>query len=132
MVELTLSTSRRTEMKNITSKLRKLVHENGWKEGALLVFSPHTTAGLTINEAADPDVASDITGYMNRLVPQSGSFAHAEGNSDAHIKTSLFGPHVLLPVADGDLRLGTWQGVYFCESDGPRKRAVWAQFLPGV
>ena len=69
---------------------------------------------------------------MNRLVPQSGSFAHAEGNSDAHIKTSLFGPHVLLPVSNGDLRLGTWQGVYFCEGDGPRKRTVWVQFLPGV
>lgn len=119
-------------MRDITSKLRRLVRDNGWGEGALLVFSPHTTAGLTINEAADPDVAADITDYMNRLVPQSGSFAHAEGNSDAHIKTSLFGPHVLLPVSNGDLRLGTWQGVYFCEGDGPRKRTVWVQFLPGV
>jgi secondary thiamine-phosphate synthase enzyme len=132
MLELTLNTSQRTEMRDITSKLRRLVRDNGWGEGALLVFSPHTTAGLTINEAADPDVAADITDYMNRLVPQSGSFAHAEGNSDAHIKTSLFGPHVLLPVSNGDLRLGTWQGVYFCEGDGPRKRTVWVQFLPGV
>lgn len=132
MEELSLQTSSRTEMKNITSTLRKLVRDKGWREGALLVFSPHTTAGLTVNEAADPDVASDIAGFLNRLVPQSGSFAHAEGNSDAHVKTSLFGPQVLLPVSGGELRLGTWQGVYFCESDGPRKRSLWAQFLPGV
>ena len=129
MFELSLQTAGRTEMKNITAKLHKLVRDNGFEEGALLVFSPHTTAGLTINEAADPDVAADITGFMNRLAPQSAAFSHAEGNSDAHIKASLFGPQVLIPVSGGTLRLGTWQGVYFCESDGPRKRSVWVQFL---
>ena len=129
MFELTLHTSTRTEMKNITVKLRKLLRDNGFRDGALLVFCPHTTAGLSINEAADPDVAGDIVTYMERLVPQSAGFSHSEGNSDAHIKTSLFGQQVLVPVSGGELRLGTWQGVFFCESDGPRKRSVWVQFL---
>ena len=126
-----IKTSRREELIAITSELRKLVRDQGWQQGALLVYSPHTTAGFTINENADPDVARDMRWFMNRLVPDSPEFQHAEGNSDAHIKTTLCGPHVMLIVEDGELMLGTWQGVYFCEWDGPRNRTVWVQFLPG-
>lgn len=116
----------------LTRRLQTLVRGRGWENGALLVYCPHTTAGLTINENADPDVHRDMTSYMNGLVPRRGDFRHAEGNSDAHIKTSLFGPHVLLIVDQGELCLGTWQGVYFCEWDGPRTREIWVRFLPGV
>ena len=115
----------------VTGLLRELVRKQGWQKGALLVYSPHTTAGLTINENADPDVATDMRWFMDRLVPNMAEFRHAEGNSDAHIKTTLCGPHVLLIIAHGELMLGTWQGVYFCEWDGPRNRKIWVQFLPG-
>ena len=115
----------------VTGLLRELVRKQGWQKGALLVYSPHTTAGLTINENADPDVATDMRWFMERLVPNMTEFRHAEGNSDAHIKTTLCGPHVLLIIENGELMLGTWQGVYFCEWDGPRNRKIWVQFLPG-
>lgn len=118
-------------MTPVTDALRKLVRLENWRTGALVVYCPHTTAGLTINENADPDVQRDMTTYMNALVPQHGGFKHMEGNSDAHIKTSLFGPHVMVIVEEADLQLGTWQGVYFCEWDGPRTRKLWVQFLPG-
>jgi len=131
MKTLSLQTRSRAEMLPITSQLRELVRTEGWQTGALLVYCPHTTAGFTINENADPDVQRDMCAYMNKLVPQSGEFRHLEGNSDSHIKTSLFGPHVMLIVEGGEIQLGTWQGVYFCEWDGPRSRNVWVQFLPG-
>lgn len=115
----------------VTDGLRDMIRRNGWRNGALLVFCPHTTAGVTVNENADPDVPRDITTFMNALVPKKADFNHAEGNSDAHVKASLFGPHVLLIVEEGNIRLGTWQGVYLCEGDGPRSRNLWVQFLPG-
>lgn len=130
MKTLTLRTKSRAEMIPITDKLRELVRAEGWQSGALLVYCPHTTAGFTINENADPDVQRDMCAFMNGLVPQRSDFRHGEGNSDSHIKTSLFGPHTMLVVEEGDIRLGTWQGVYFCEWDGPRNRNVWVQFLP--
>lgn len=130
MQTIKIKTSRREELIAITHELRQLVREQGWQSGALLVYSPHTTAGFTINENADPDVARDMRWFMNRLVPNSPEFQHAEGNSDAHIKTTLCGPQVMLIVEEGELMLGTWQGVYFCEWDGPRNRTVWVQFLP--
>jgi len=126
-----LKTTRREELVAITRDLRELVRKKGWQNGAILVYSPHTTAGFTINENADPDVATDIRWFMNKLVPNAADFEHAEGNSDAHVKTTLCGPHVMLIVQDNELQLGTWQGVYFCEWDGPRNRNVWVQFLPG-
>ena len=129
---LSLHTKEEEEFINITAMLAALVHEHSWGEGALLVHCPHTTAALTINEAADPDVQTDMCRFMGKLVPREDAFRHLEGNSDAHIKSSLFGPQVLVPVTDGALRLGTWQGVYFCEWDGPRSRQVWVQFLPGA
>lgn len=131
MKTLSLQTGARTQMVPITAQLRELVRKEGWLTGALLVYCPHTTAGFTINENADPDVQRDMCAHMNKLVPQAGDFRHMEGNSDSHIKTSLFGPHVMLIVEQGGIRLGTWQGVYFCEWDGPRTRNVWVQFLPG-
>lgn len=130
MKKLTVQTRARAEMQPVTKALTALVRREGWQTGALLVYCPHTTAGLTINENADPDVQRDMTAYMNGLVPRRGDFRHMEGNSDAHIKTSLFGPHVMLIVEEGDVRLGTWQGVYFCEWDGPRNRELWVRFLP--
>ena len=131
MKTVAIQTSSRMEMIPVTAQLRELVRQEGWRTGALLVYCPHTTAGLTINENADPDVQRDMTVFMIDMVPQRGDFRHGEGNSDAHIKTSLFGPHVMLIVDEGDIRLGTWQGVYFCEWDGPRNRKLWVQFLPG-
>lgn len=131
MNTLSLQTRARAEMVHITGQLRDMVRREGWRTGALLVYCPHTTAGFTINENADPDVQRDMTAFMNTLVPQRADFRHREGNSDSHLKTSLFGPHVMLIVVEGEIQLGTWQGVYFCEWDGPRSRNVWVQFLPG-
>ncbi len=131
MEVLSIRTTKREELIDMTPRLADLIRAKGWEKGALLVFCPHTTAALTVNEAADPDVARDIVSFMHGAVPSHAAFRHAEGNSDAHIKTSLFGPHAMLIVEGGSVRLGTWQGVYLCEWDGPRDRAVWAQFLPG-
>ncbi len=132
MHSLAVRTETREEMRHITPMLANLVSSECWRNGALLLFCPHTTAGLTINEAVDPDVARDMRSFMARLVPRHEDFRHAEGNSDAHIKASLFGPQLLLIVDNGVIRLGSWQGVYFCEWDGPRDRTLWAQFLPGT
>ncbi|CAK7013925.1 MAG: hypothetical protein DELT_02176 [Desulfovibrio sp.] len=131
METIRIHTNSRTEMIAVTRELQQLVSEKGWQDGALLVYCPHTTAGLTINENADPDVQHDMTRFMNEMVPHEKYFRHMEGNSDAHIKTSLFGPHVMLIVEGGTIRLGTWQGVYFSEWDGPRSRNLWVQFLKG-
>ncbi|MCC8194677.1 MAG: secondary thiamine-phosphate synthase enzyme YjbQ [Deltaproteobacteria bacterium] len=131
MKTIAIRTTSRAEMIPVTAQLQRLVEKEKWRTGALLVYCPHTTAGLTVNENADPDVQRDMTRFMNTLVPQQGGFRHMEGNSDSHIKTSLFGPHVMLIVEDGAIQLGTWQGVYYCEWDGPRSRKLWVQFLPG-
>lgn len=126
---LSVTTHARSEMHSITAALADAVRKNGWEDGMLLVFTPHTTASITINESYDDDVRSDMTGYMDGAVPRLREFRHAEGNSDAHIKSSLFTPHTLLIVEQGKIRLGTWQGVYFCEWDGPREREVWLKFM---
>lgn len=128
-MDLKVKSSVREELINITALVRQAVREQGWRDGALLLFCPHTTGALTINEAADPDVASDITAFLRKLIPQKAGFRHFEGNSDAHLKSSLIGPDLMLIVKDGDLRLGTWQGIYFYEGDGPRSRNLWIQFL---
>jgi len=126
--ELTLRTRQRSELQPITPQLHDLIRLHGWQDGILTVFVPHTTAGVTINENADPDVACDMTRFMEQLVPNAPGFRHAEGNSDAHIKASLFGSSVQVIVRGGKLWLGTWQGVYFCEFDGPRSRTVQLAF----
>ena len=101
---------------------------NNWQHGVVTVFVPHTTAGITINENADPDVAFDMESFCDELIPQSKKFRHSEGNSDAHIKASFYGSSVQVIVRNGKMWLGTWQGIYFCEFDGPRDRKVCVAF----
>ncbi len=127
---LRIRTGTREELVDITSEVKALVREKGWQDGMLLLFCPHTTGAVTINEAADPSVKRDITVNMAKLVPLNGDYRHAEGNSDAHIKSSMFGPEQLLIVEQGLVQLGTWQGIYFCEFDGPRTRTLWVKWMP--
>jgi secondary thiamine-phosphate synthase enzyme len=131
METLELRTPRREALVRITPELTDLIAAKGWQDGAVVVFCPHTTAGLTVNEDADPDVGTDMVMAMNRLIPRDAGYRHAEGNSDAHVKTTLVGPSLTLIVSGGRLQLGTWQGVYLCEWDGPRTRKVWVQWLKG-
>ncbi len=126
---LSIATNAREEFVSIAPRLQRLVAEKGWTEGMLFLHCPHTTAGLTINENADPDVTADILSHMRSLVPHKAGFRHGEGNSDAHIKSSLFGPALALMVSGGAIKLGTWQGVFFCEFDGPRSRRLWIQWM---
>lgn len=114
---------------DVTDLVRRLVVEKGWLHGVLIIFSPHTTCGITVNEAADPDVAADMLDFLARLVPRAASYRHAEGNSDAHIKASLMGASQMILVEEGELRLGTWQGIFLCEGDGPRQRELWIQWM---
>ncbi len=129
MKEITLRTKSRVEMVNITDEVRRAVTESGIKDGVCHVFVPHTTAAITINENADLDVVRDIETHMSRLVPEEGDFRHSEGNSDGHIKSSLFGCSETVFVEGGRLVLGTWQGIYFCEFDGPRSRKVFVKII---
>ena len=117
-------TSSRTTLVNITRDVQRAVDELGVADGAVLVYCPHTTAAITVNESADPDVARDIDSKLSRLVPHADGYRHSEGNSDAHVKSSLVGCSETVLVSDGALVLGTWQGVFFCEFDGPRTRTV--------
>lgn len=126
--QLSVPTNRRTQFVPITRQIADMVGINGWQDGVLTVFVPHTTAGVTINENADPDVARDMEWFSDELVPRSGRFRHSEGNSDAHIKASLYGSSVQVIVQGGKPWLGTWQGIYLCEFDGPRERKVFLAF----
>ncbi|HOV37134.1 MAG TPA: secondary thiamine-phosphate synthase enzyme YjbQ [Spirochaetales bacterium] len=116
-----------TELIDITREVQGIVTSSGIREGICVVYVPHTTAGVTINEAADPSVKADILRELDKLVPLHDSYQHREGNSAAHIKASLIGSSVTLPITEGALSLGTWQGIYFCEFDGPRRRRVFVQ-----
>jgi len=127
--EFRVSTQRRTQFVSITTEIATVVANNGWLDGVVTVFVPHTTAGITINENADPDVARDMESFSDTLVPQSKKFRHSEGNSDAHIKASFYGSSVQVIVRNGKMWLGTWQGIYFCECDGPRDRKVYVAFV---
>ncbi|MBE3138385.1 MAG: YjbQ family protein [Actinobacteria bacterium] len=124
-----IKTSKRMEFIDITDRLNALILSSGIKDGICFIHVPHTTAAVTINENADPDVTNDIISAINKLVPLSDSYAHVEGNSDAHIKSSLFGQTLNLMIEGSKLLLGIWQGVYFCEFDGPRTRKVQVKFL---
>jgi secondary thiamine-phosphate synthase enzyme len=119
-----VSTRRRAQLVDITERVAQAVERSGVKEGVCHVFVPHTTAGVTINEGADPAVAADIESHLGELVPKEAAFEHEEGNSDSHIKTVLVGPSCSAPVRGGKLALGTWQAVFLCEWDGPRTRKV--------
>lgn len=131
MRTLTIPTRERECLVDITLAVSSLLRGQAWHNGVLVLFCPHTTCGLTINEGADPDVARDIVDFLHKRIPAGAAFRHAEGNSDAHIKASLFGASLHLIVEEGALRLGTWQAIYLFEGDGPRDRQVWAQWLPG-
>ena len=124
MVDFMVQTSGRTDFVRITEQVQRAVAELGVTDGAVLVWVPHTTAGVTVNEGADPDVVRDMATILDRVVPWTGGYRHAEGNSAAHVKSSLVGCAQLLPVRGGRLALGTWQTVWFCEFDGPRRRRV--------
>lgn len=128
---LTVPTSQTCELVDVTSPIEKLVTESGIKEGLVFVFVPHTTAGVTINENADPDVKHDLLLQFDRIAPDSKDFRHGEGNSPAHIKSSLVGSSVNIIISDGRLSLGTWQGIYFCEFDGPRTRKLNVKIIEG-
>jgi secondary thiamine-phosphate synthase enzyme len=122
--EIIVPTSSRVQLVDVTSRVAEELSHNKVKSGVCYLYVPHTTAGVTINENADPDVVTDIINGLEKLVPSSGNYLHAEGNSDAHIKASLVGFSGIVPVIDGKLALGTWQGIYFCEFDGPRRRKM--------
>ncbi|NIA21605.1 MAG: YjbQ family protein [Anaerolineaceae bacterium] len=128
MQTFTVRTSSRQQMIDITERVVQAIRPCG-ASGVCQVFVPHTTAGVTINENADPDVVADLLGKLARLVPEKDGYRHAEGNSDAHLKASLMGSSVWVPVEDGRVALGAWQAVYFCEFDGPRSRKVHLQML---
>ena len=123
-VTFEVTTRRRAQLIDITEQVVEAVTRSGVADGVCLVFIPHTTAGVTINEGADPDVAGDIESHLAELVPKEAAFEHAEGNSDSHIKTVLVGPSCTAPVSGGKLALGTWQAIFLCEWDGPRTRKV--------
>jgi secondary thiamine-phosphate synthase enzyme len=121
---INIKSNTRIQFIDITLRISEIIRESGVKSGTCVIFSQHTTAGLTINENADPDVTRDILVSLSRLIPPTGDYRHAEGNSDAHLKASLMGFSLTVPIIDGRLSLGTWQGLYFCEFDGPRNRHV--------
>ncbi len=127
--ELTVRTRNRTELVDITDQVQRVVRESKAASGLVALFVPHTTAAVTINENADPSVQQDVLAELNRLVPFSGPYKHTEGNSAAHIKSSMVGPSLTVFVEEGRLALGTWQGIYFCEFDGPRSRKVWIKII---
>jgi secondary thiamine-phosphate synthase enzyme len=129
--KINVRTTKRIDLIDITDETQRVVSKSNIRDGICFVFCPHTTAGLTINENADPAVKEDIVNTLNKIVPESARYSHGEGNADSHIKSSLFGSSVEVFIQDGQLALGTWQGIYFCESDGPRSRQVWVKIISG-
>ena len=129
MLTLHLATENASEMVNITADVRRLVEESGVRRGLCVVYAPHTTAAIAVQEGYDPDVCRDITVSLDALVPREGDYRHAEGNSDAHIKALMCGSSQTIPIEYGKLQLGRWQAVFFCEFDGPRSRSVWIQII---
>jgi len=129
MIQLPVKTTKRIEMIDITSLVQRIVNQQKIKNGICSLFVPHTTAGVTINENADTDVVKDIIMELGKIVPCSSDYRHREGNSDAHIKASLFGASENIFIDDGKLVLGTWQSVYFCEFDGPRARKILVKII---
>jgi len=130
--KIDIKTTKRIELVDITAKIQSAVTKNKINDGLCVAFCPHTTAGLTINENADPSVKQDIINVLNKLIPANAGYLHSEGNADSHVKSSLFGPSLTVIVEKGKLMLGTWQGIYFCESDGPRSREIWVKLVNSV
>ncbi len=129
MLTIKLESRLREEIIDISANVRAAIAGQNWQNGALLLFCPHTTCGLTINEGADPDVRRDLIRFFREIAPQAHGWAHIEGNSDAHIRASLLGASLLAPLEGGELKLGRWQSLYLYEGDGPRMRTLWLQFL---
>lgn len=129
MHKINIRTGSRTELIDITDKIQQVVAKSKVVEGTCVIFVPHTTAGITINENADPSVRKDILKELNKIVPFDDGYAHSEGNAAAHIKASLMGASINVIIEGGALSLGTWQGIYFCEADGPRTREVWIKII---
>jgi secondary thiamine-phosphate synthase enzyme len=127
MKALRIKTSKRTQFVDITREVEHVVRDSGVSNGVCYVFVPHTTAGVVINEHADPDVARDVEGVFDRLIPHEGPYRHAEGNTDSHMKAILTGISQTVLVEAGKLALGTWQGIFLCEFDGPRQRTVFVK-----
>lgn len=130
-IKIPVESSRHTQMIDITAKVREAVEESGVKSGICMVFVPHTTAAVTINENADPDVVRDFTMEIGKVVPWEDGYHHFEGNSAAHLKSSMIGFSEHIIIEDGQLQLGVWQGIYFCEYDGPRSRSVLIKIIEG-
>ena len=126
---ITVKTNARTELLDITSVIQERVTTAGVGEGLCMLYVPHTTAAITINESADPSVRDDILMILNKIIPWKAAYRHLEGNSPAHIKATIVGPSELIAVENGRLVLGTWQGIFFCEFDGPRTRKLHVRFI---
>ncbi len=129
MVTIPITTKKRSEFIDITSQIEEVVGASKIERGVCIVFCPHTTAGLVINENADPSVRRDIINHLEELIPYQKGYTHAEGNADSHIKSSLLGSSLSLIIEGGKIVLGTWQGIYFCEFDGPRRRNVYVKLI---
>ncbi|MCM8785403.1 MAG: secondary thiamine-phosphate synthase enzyme YjbQ [Candidatus Omnitrophica bacterium] len=129
MEKIMIQTRKRTEFVDITGEIEKVLRSKNIKNGICYIFIPHTTCGVTINENADPSVKNDIIEKLEQLIPENDRYSHTEGNSDAHIKSSIVGHSLTVFIENGYLQLGTWQGIYLCEFDGPRLRNVWLKFL---
>ncbi len=127
---LQVKTNAKTEMIDVTSQVQGEVKKSGLKDGVCMLYVPHTTAAVTINEGADPSVKSDILAILNRMVPWEADYRHMEGNSPAHIKSTLIGASALVGIENGALVMGTWQAIFFCEFDGPRNRKLHVRFIP--
>ena len=130
MKTIFIQTRAHEEMIRLDRQVAKVLRACKWRDGLLLLFCPHTTAALIVNETPDPDVARDIIAFLRRRIPPGDGFAHSEGNSDAHVKATLIGPDFKLMVDESRVLLGAWQGLYFYEGDGPRQREVWLKFMP--
>lgn len=131
MIAIEVNSRRRVEMIDVTAEVRRAIGEAGIGSGIACLFVPHTTAAVTINENADPDVVRDMVMEIDKMVPFEDGYRHGEGNSAAHIKSTLVGASVMVPVEEGEPVLGTWQGIYFCEFDGPRRRQLRLKVVPG-
>ena len=130
MPTISVQSQQTNEMIEVTDHVQQEIAASGVTDGIVHLFTPHTTAAITINENADPDVTHDILKILNRMVPLEGGYRHAEGNSAAHVKSSMFGCSETIPLENGQLVLGIWQGIYFCEFDGPRRRQLQIRILP--
>jgi secondary thiamine-phosphate synthase enzyme len=130
MRELKVKSRKRNEMIDITNDIQEMINKENLKEGHIIVYVPHTTAGITINEGADPSVQRDIIETLKKIIPEDGDYHHMEGNSDAHIKSSLIGSSITVLIENKRLVLGTWQHIFFYEGDGPRNRRVYIYIIP--